>query len=279
NDAVADLNGFNTAALDAAMLLLEDCARNVLAAQKAAEANALIKDKLKTLHVAIDHGTAAFHPLAATLTQHLSEITDIEATWPSLPLPEAIARVTAFETRVKADLATDAAILRRRESARRALAAARAVQAEFDKKYAAFILARTGKKTKGYAGQPVADLDQAAQWIETRTVLSFYDTIDTMIARAQAQLREMTVNLDKNGQLPASEIDRKIKDLEDRKAVVDMQIEAVGMGGAGTTLPAQRATIDKDIAGLKLGQELVDQAQKQTEDAEKDQKARDQLKA
>ena len=279
NDAVADLNGFNTHALDAAMLLLEDCARNVLAAQKAAEANALIKDKLKTLHVAIDHGTAAFHPLAATLKQHLAEITDIEATWPTLPLPEAIARVNAFDARVRADLATDKEILQRRESARRALAAARAVQAEFDKKYAAFILARTGKKSKGYAGQPVADLDQAAQWIETRTVLSFYDTIDTMIARAQTQLREMTVNLDKNGQLPPSEIDSRIKDLTERREVVDMQIDAVGDGGRGTSLPAQRATLDKDIAGLKLGQELVDQAQKQAEDAERDQKARDQLKA
>lgn len=276
--AVNDLNGFNTAALDAAMMLLEDCAVQVLAAQKAGVANAEIKNKLKTLGNSIQHGTGSDHPLAEQLKQLLTEYTDLGTTWPTVPLPQAIAKVADFEKRVKETLTLDRAIIDRRDTARRALAAARLVQKEVDKKYIPFIAARTGKKVKAYAGQPVTDLDQCAQWIETKTALSFYDTIDRLIDKAVLALRDLSLNLDVNGKLSAADLDAKLKKAEDDRAVVQAQLTAAGPGANLKGLEGNRDKLDKDIGALKGSKTLVEDATKQAKAAEDETAARDKLK-
>lgn len=279
DSAVNDLNGFNTAALDAAMILLEDCAVLVLAAQKAGVANREITTKLRTLGNAIQHGTGSDHPLADRLQQHLAEYTDLGTTWPTLPLPEAIARVRDFETRVKATLTLDTEIIQRRQSAREALAAARRVQKEVDTKYAAFIKARTGKKVKTYAGQPVTDLDQAASWIETKTALSFYVTIDDLISKAELALRDLSLNLDANGKLTVAEVDAKLEKFEKEKALLETRLAAAGPGAGLKSLEADRDRLGKDIAGLKGTRTLVEDAAAQEKAAAADKAARDKLKA
>lgn len=275
--AVTDLNGFNTKALDAASILIDDCAALVMDAQKAAQLNGKITTKLRTLGNSIEHGTSSEHPLADRLKQLLAEGNEIGKTWPTLTLADAAARVDEFEARVKAELALDGQIIRRRDTARRALTAARLEQKAVDKKYADFIKARTGKKVKAYAGQPVTDLDQAARWIETKTVLSFYDTIDTTIKTAHQALRDLSANLDRNGALSPAEVDKQLATLGEDRALLQARLDAAGKGAGLTALEGQRDKLDAQIAGLQGTKALVEDADKQAKAAEAEKAARAKL--
>jgi hypothetical protein len=258
--AINDLNGYNTDALVAAKKLVDRAATVVVAAQKAAETNAKLKDQLQKMDGAIDSGSRKGNPLADKFTQHKEELKDLTTNWQTMLLPEAVKAVMDFRARLVADIQLSKDLEARRVKARADFAAAKVDLAQFNTAYGKMLKAN-GRKAKPYEGDLTGDLTSVEGWIDTKTALSFYDTIDAMLNRTRNTIAKLTLGLQANEGKTDDEIFAEALALQRQLDEVAQQA-MLDFGGRGekpdpAAIANARASVDAQIAKLATRNDLL----------------------
>ncbi|RUS59700.1 hypothetical protein EGN72_13460 [Pseudorhodobacter sp. E13] len=260
--AINDLNGYNTDALVAAKKLVDRAAVIVGAAQKATDTNAELKDALKKLDIQVDQGNRKGNPLITKFAAYKTELAELSVRWQTMLLPEAIRAVAAFRTRVEADVQLAKDLETRRANAHADLKAAKSELAQFNLAYGKMLKAN-GRKPKPYEGSVTSDLASAEGWIDTKTTLSFYDTIDGMILRSRKTLQSLTVGLQNTEGKTDDEIYAEAlelqKQLDAAAAQTLLDMEASGVAPDPTVIANARASVDAQIALLATRSDLLAQ--------------------
>lgn len=258
--AINDLNGYNTDALVAAKKLVDQAAVMVTDAQKATEINARLKEQLTKMGGAIDHGTRKGNPLADKFAAHKEEHADLSAKWQTMVLSEATAAVRDFLARVVADVQLSKGLEERRAAARKELAAAKADLALFNTAYGKMLKAY-GHKVKNYEGPLTHDLATAESWIETKTVLSFYDTIDSMLMRARKNIADLFTGLNATKDKSDDDIYQEAlalqRELEEVAREAMLGLDARGEKIDPAVIANARASVDAQLAQLSTRSDLL----------------------
>ncbi len=260
--AINDLNGYNTDALVAAKKLVDRAAVVVVAAQKATDTNATLKDELKKMDALVDQNNTKGNPLITKFAEYKTELAELSANWQSMLLPEAEKAVTDFKTRFMADVQLAKDLQQRRANAKADLKTAKAELAQFDTAYGKMLKAN-GRKAKPYEGAVTSDLASVEGWIETKTSLSFFDTIDAMIIRSRKTLQSLTVGLQNTEGKTDDEIYAEAlalqKQLDEAAAKTLQDMQASGVAPDPAAIANARASIDAQIALLATRSDLLAQ--------------------
>lgn len=260
--AINDLNGYNTDALVAAKKLVDQAAVMVTDAQKATEINARLKEQLTKMGGAIDQSARKGNPLAAKFAEHKAEHAELSAKWQTMVLSEASAAVREFLAKVVADVQLSRGLDARRVAARKELAAAKADLALFNTAYGKMLKAY-GHKVKPYEGPLTNDLATAESWIETKTVLSFYDTIDSILIRARKNIADMFTGLNANQDKSDDDIYQEAlalqRELEEVAREAMLGFDARGEKVDPQVIANARASVDAQLAQLSTRSDLLAQ--------------------
>ena len=260
--AINDLNGYNTDALVAAKKLVDRAAVIVGAAQKATDTNATLKDALKKMDVLVDQGNRRGNPLITKFAEYKTELADLSTSWQAMLLPEATKAVLDLRTRLQADVQLARDLMARRANAHADLKAAKAELAQFNVAYGKMLKAN-GRKAKPYEGSVTSDLASVEGWIDSKTALSFYDTIDAMIVRSRKTLQTLTVGLSATEGKSDDEIFAEAlvlqKQLDAAAAQTLLDMEASGVAPDPAAIANARASVDAQIALLATRSDLLAQ--------------------
>jgi hypothetical protein len=258
--AINDLGGYNTDALQAAKKLVDEAAVIVMAAQTAAKTNALIKDTLDQIGIAINYGARNGVALDAKFQQHKEEHAALEKSWTSMLPNEAKEKVRSFIAKVTADIQLSKLIDARRKAAQAELAIAKKDLDTFNAAYAKMLKAYD-RKAKPYEGEITRDLAQVEAWIPTKTTLAFYDTIDTMLGRCRAEIARLFAGLQATDGKSDDEIFDEARALaqELEEIAREATLSALNQGGEvdAAAIKNARAAVDAQIAQLSVRSDLL----------------------
>jgi hypothetical protein len=258
--AINDLGGYNTDALQAAKKLVDEAAVIVMAAQTAAKTNALIKDTLDQIGIAINYGARNGVALDAKFQQHKEEHAALEKSWTSMLPNEAKEKVRSFIAKVTADIQLSKLIDARRKAALAELAIAKKDLDTFNAAYAKMLKAYD-RKAKPYEGEITRDLAQVEAWIPTKTTLAFYDTIDTMLGRCRAEIARLFAGLQATDGKSDDEIFDEARALaqELEEIAREATLSVLNQGGEvdAAAIKNARAAVDAQIAQLSVRSDLL----------------------
>jgi hypothetical protein len=260
--AINNLNGFNTGALVAAGKLVDQAVLIVNAAQNATQINAHLKETLAGMSKTLVQGGQRGKPLQARFDEMKAEHASLSTKWQTMLLSEAQQAVADFATRLAEEVALEAAIEARRATARAELTLAKADLAQFDTAYRDMLKSQ-GRKVKSYEGPEVADIATAQTWIDTKTSLGFYDTIDAMLNRVRSKLAAMMAGLAATGTKSDTEIYAEattlLAQLEKISDETKKSLAAKGIAADLVPFEQARATVDAQLAQLTTRRDLLEQ--------------------
>jgi len=260
--AINDLNGYNTAALEAARKLVKEAAAIVAKAELASVMNERIVSQLVEIGRAINHGTGPQNALSAKFDTYKAEHDDLTRNWSAMLLPDAIAAVKGFVTRVIADITLSRQLDARRTAARAELALAKEDLRLFNVAYGKMLQAY-GRQAKSYEGAITTSLTQVEQWIETKTTLSFADTIDTTLTRLRTEIGGLFDGLKATDGKSDDDINAEAvalqKELEALTRDTTMVMTDRGEEVDPLALQSARAAVDSQIAKLSVRNDLLGQ--------------------
>jgi hypothetical protein len=258
--AINDLGGYNTDALQAAKKLVDEAAVIVMAAQRAAQTNALIKETLKTIGIAISYGARNGVALDAKFQAYKEEHAALEKNWTSMLPNEAKEKVRSFIAKVTADIELSKQIDARRRAALAELAIAKKDLNAFNLAYAKMLKAYD-RKAKPYEGEVTRDLAQVEAWIPTKTTLAFFDTIDAMLGRCRAEIGRLFTGLQANEGKSDDQIFDEARalaqQLDDIARETMEQALAQGKTVDLAAIKNARAAVDAQVAQLSVRSDLL----------------------
>tara|TARA_R110002096_G_scaffold313791_3_gene508079 strand:+ start:6623 stop:9181 length:2559 start_codon:yes stop_codon:yes gene_type:complete len=260
--AINDLNGYNTAALDAARKLVQEAAAIVAKAQLASALNERITSQLTEIGRAINHGARPQNALSAKFDAYKAEHDDLTRNWSTMLLPDAMAAVKDFVSRVVADITLSRQLDARRTAARAELALAKEDLRLFNVAYGKMLQAY-GRQAKPYEGAITNSMAQVEEWIETKTTLSFADTIDASLTRLRTEIGGLFDGLKATEGKSDDDINAEAvalqKELEALTRETTMVMTDRGEELDPLALQTARAAVDAQIAKLSVRNDLLGQ--------------------
>lgn len=259
--AVTGLNGCNSAALDAAYILIAETKAAVIAAEKVAVENAAIKRGMSELESTISSHSGSSKPLAAAFAGHKTTLDGFKGEWATMLISDAVKRLAELKAAVETDVQKETALLARRAGITTRINGLQTDIRSLDGDLAAFQTSRGLPVTK-YGGHLVNDLALCKSWNETKTDIAFYATIDQKLDAIAKEIGDIRAGF----QATAGKTDDQIyKEAVFAQRELDKLVQRAMTSGKPldpAVVKQTKAAIDRQVQLLSMPNELVKEQQR-----------------